>query len=123
MALTGLDDLLAEGEAGDGDELDVGHRQRDPNDGDGLCGGGGDVADRKPEPGDEEPDDVADPTHGAGSGRGNRLTPEGPQHVGGDAEGCDAGGDRDDEQAGDQTEEDVAEEEPEPAEDDPDDVE
>ncbi len=41
--LAGLDDLLAEGEAGNGDELDVGHGQRDPDDGDGLGHGGGEV--------------------------------------------------------------------------------
>ena len=81
------------------------------------------MADGQPEPGDEEPDDVADPAHGAGPGGRNHLTPEGPQDVGGDTEGGDARGDRDDEQAGDQSEEEVAEEEPEPAEDDPDDVE
>ena len=48
---------------------------------------------------------------------------EGPQHVTGDAEAGHARGDRDDEDAGDDTREEVSQEEREPSEEEPDDVE
>lgn len=53
-------DLAAERRQRDRDDLELGDRERDADDGERHRERGGDVADRQPDPGHDDPDDVAD---------------------------------------------------------------
>ena len=74
-------------------------------------------------PATTEPHDVHERRTGACARLVDDALAEGPQHVSGDAEAGYARGDRDDEDAGDDSREEVAQEEREPSEEEPDDVE
>lgn len=75
------------------------------------------MADRKPQARDQELDDAVDGREAAGAAGGlDDGTAKRPDDVVRNAERRDAGGDRDDEQAGNQTEDGVSKEQPEAAE-------
>src|SRR5699024_5007933 len=118
----GVHDLLAEGEAGHRDQLEVRPGQRDADDRDRLREGGGHVAQRQPPAGDHEPDHVAQRAAGPAAAGVDHLAAEGPDHEARDAEGGDAEGDGDHEEAGDDAGEQVAQEEGPAGGEQPDDV-
>ena len=73
-----VDDGFSEGEAGHGDHFDIGERQGDADDGYGLCSCCEQVADGKPKPRDEEPDEVQECRTYSCSGLFNDTFSEGP---------------------------------------------
>ena len=122
MNLVRGDNLLAEGEAGHRDHLDVGNCQRDTDDGDGLEESGGDVADGQPQSSYQEPNDIGDAAHGASSGRRHYFATKGPQYIVSDPEAGHTGRQGYHQNAGDNAEEDVAQGQPDTAEKQPNDV-
>ena len=122
MNLVRGDNLLAEGEAGHRDHLDVGNCQRDTDDGDGLEESGGDVADGQPQSSYQEPNDIGDAAHGASSGHRHYFAAKGPQYIVGDPEAGHTGRQGYYQDAGDNAEEDVAQGQPDTAEKQPNDV-
>src|SRR5436309_11903097 len=95
-------DLRAEWEERHGYELDVRQPQRDPDDGDELRDRGGDVPEREPPAGEDEPQYVSKCRRHAGIRPTHHLAAEGPERVVGHPEGRDAERDRDDEHETDQ---------------------
>src|SRR6266700_2060956 len=78
--------LVPQGEQRHRHELEVGDPERDPDDRDELGQRGGDVAQRQPPAGHDEPDHVADRGHRAGRGLADQFPTEGPERVVGDPE-------------------------------------
>ena len=118
MAVVNLvrgDNLLAEGEAGQRNHLDVGNCQRDTDDGDGQEQGGEDVVDGQPYSGYQEPNYIGDTAHGASSGRRHYFAAKGPQYIAGDPEAGHTGRQGYHQNAGDNAEEDVGQGQPEAA--------
>ena len=100
--------LAAEREACHRDHLKVGQRGWDAHDGHYLCRRGGDVANSQPQAGDHEPDDVGKGGHGAAAlYRLHHRAAKWPQGEISHAERCDARGDGDDEDAGDDAKDEV----------------
>src|SRR5690606_39953883 len=96
--------------------------QRDSDDRDEQRDGREHVPDGQPDAGDDAPDDIADEGEDPSVGVAHHAAPERPQGVGGDAEGGDAERHRDDQDAADDPGHGVSDGQPEPGEDQPDDV-
>src|SRR5690606_22469891 len=116
------DDLAAHREQRHRDQLEVRDAERDADDREAQGDAGGDVAEGQPPAGEDQPQDVAHTGRGARVPAFDGRVPEGPQGVDADAEGGDPERDTDHGDAQQHTCEQVGEEEPEAAEDEPNDV-
>src|SRR5437764_10063364 len=103
-------------------QLDVRQAQRDPDNAHELRDGGGEVAERQPPTGHDQPDHVADGRGDPGGRPLYQLPPERPQRVVGHPERGDAERDRHDQDAADQPRQRVPQRQQQPTEDQPEDV-
>ncbi len=121
--LTLGDHHLAEGEAGDGDEFEIGDGERDAHDRDGLRGRRGHMTNGQPQARNNEPHNIHEPATGTRAGLANYCPAERPQNVARDTEAGERSRDRDDRDQRDHTPEDVPQEQWNSAKNDPNDVE
>src|SRR5690606_37877407 len=121
--LVRADDVAPHRQQGHRDQLEVGDAERDADDRQAQGEAGEDMAEGQPPAGQDQPEDVADEGAGAGVPAFDRGVAEGPQGVDADAEGGYAERDADDGDAEQHAGEHVAEEQPETAQYEPDDVE
>ena len=111
-----IDHHLAEGEAGDRDELQIGNRQGNTDDGDGLEESRDDMSDCQPDTGNEKPDQIHQRRTSTSSRHRDNSFTEGPDNVARNAERGDTRRDRHDENTREQSEKDVVQEQYETAE-------
>ena len=101
---------LAEGEAGDRDELEISNCQGDTDDGDCLEKSSDDMRNCQPETCDDEPHEIHQRGSRTRPGNGNNALSKGPQNVACNTEACDSCGDGDDKNTGDNSGQNVAQE-------------
>src|SRR5262249_58662704 len=117
------DDLRSERHEGDRDQLERLDAERDPDDRDAQDHATDEAVHRQPQPGEDDPDDVADDAQRARHAvRVLDMTAEGPQSEAGQLERLDPERDRDDEDEHHDPGDDEPDGEPDPDEDQPQDV-
>lgn len=108
-----INDLLAKGETGNRNHLDIRDSKRNTNDGERLPHCSGQMSQCEPEPRDEEPNHVTHAGEGVGTARRLHHSPtKWPQRVLSHPEASDARGDRHDENTRDGAKEYVSESQP-----------
>jgi len=116
-------DFASERDERHGDEFQIRYREGYPDDRHGQRDRRQHVSDREPPPGEDDPHNVADKWRSTRAGPLHHAAPEWPEGVIGDPERGDSERDRDDEYTADHARDDVSEGHPDPAKQQPDNVE